>query len=45
MIQAGIARILRELGLPAFIAAMSAKIRADIGHSGGPSPPMPAEAA
>ena len=45
VIQAGIARILRELGLPAFIAAMSAKIRADIGHSGGRSPPMPAEAA
>jgi Transposase DDE domain len=45
VIQAGIARILRELGLPAFIAAMSAKIRADIAHSGGPSPPMPAEAA
>jgi hypothetical protein len=45
VIQAGIARILRELGLPAIIAAMSAKIRADIAHSGGPSPPMPAEAA
>jgi Transposase DDE domain len=45
VIQAGIARILRELGLPAFIAAMSAKIRADLRHSGGPSPPMPAEAA
>jgi DDE superfamily endonuclease len=45
VIQAGIARILRELGLPAFIAALSAKIRVDIRHSGGPSPPMPAEAA
>ena len=45
VIQAGIARILRELGLPAFIAAMSAKIRVDIRHSGGPSPSMPAEAA
>jgi DDE family transposase len=45
VVQAGIARILRELGLPALIAAMSAKIRADIAHSGGPSPPMPAEAA
>ena len=45
VIQAGIARILRELGLPALIAAMSAKIRVDIRHSGGPSPPMPAEAA
>ena len=45
VIQAGIARILRELGLPAFIAAMSAKIRVDIRHSSGPSPPMPAEAA
>ena len=45
VIQAGIARILRELGLPAFIAAMSAKIRADARHSGGSSSPMPAEAA
>ena len=45
VIQAGIARILRELGLPALIAAMSAKIRVDIRHSGGPSPSMPAEAA
>jgi hypothetical protein len=45
VIQGGIARILRELGLPAFIAATSAKIRADARHSGGPSPPMPAQAA
>ena len=45
VIQAGIARILRELGLPAFIAAMSAKIRADARYSSGPSPPMHAEAA
>jgi hypothetical protein len=45
VIQAGIARILRELGRPAFIAAMSAKIRAGAHHAGGPSPPMPAEAA
>ena len=45
VIQGGIARILRELGLPAFIAAMSAKIRADARYSGGPSPPMPAQAA
>jgi hypothetical protein len=45
VIQAGIARILRELGAPAFIAAISAKIRADARHSGGPSPPMPAEVA
>jgi DDE superfamily endonuclease len=45
VIQAGIARILRELGLPAFIAAMSAKIRAGACHSGGSFPPMPAEAA
>src|SRR3954468_6863776 len=43
VIQAGIARILRELGLPAFIAAMSAKIRVAARHRGGPSPPMPAE--
>jgi len=43
VIQAGIARILRELGLPAFIAAMSAKIRVAARHPGGPSPPMPAE--
>src|SRR3954471_5944648 len=45
VIQAGIARLLRELGPPAFIAAMSAKFRAGPRPSGGPSPPMPAEAA
>jgi hypothetical protein len=45
VIQAGIARILRELGLPASIAAMSAKIRAAARNFGGPSPPMHAEAA
>jgi hypothetical protein len=45
VIQAGIARILHELGLPAFIAAMSAKIRADARHPGGPSLPMPTEVA
>jgi hypothetical protein len=45
VIQAGIARILRGVGLPAFIAAMSAKIRPDAQHSGGPSSPIPAQAA
>jgi DDE superfamily endonuclease len=45
VIQAGIARILRAVGLPAFIAAMSAKIRADGGHSGRSSSPASAQAA
>jgi hypothetical protein len=45
VIQAGIGRILRGVGLPAFIAAMSAKIRADARHAGGPSSPIPTQAA
>jgi hypothetical protein len=45
VIQAGIARILRGVGLPAFIAAMSAKIRPDARHSGGPSSPIATQAA
>ena len=45
VIQAGIGRLLHTVGLPAFIAAMSAKIRADAQHSGGPSSPTPAQAA
>jgi hypothetical protein len=45
VIQAGIARILRELGLSAFIAAISGKIRAQAQHAGGPSPPVAAQAA
>ena len=44
VIQAGIGRILRGVGLPAFIAAMSAKIRSDGRHAGGPSSPIPARA-
>ena len=45
VIQAGIARILRGVGLPAFLAAMSAKIRADARHAGGSSSPIPTQAA
>src|SRR3954447_12240213 len=45
VIQAGIARILRELGLPAFIAAMSAKIRAGARCVDQPSSPIAAQAA
>jgi hypothetical protein len=45
VIQAGIARILRELGPPAFIAAISGKIHARARHAGGPSPPVAAQAA
>ncbi len=45
VIQAGIARILRGLGLPAFIAAMSAKIRPDAHDSGGPTSPLTVQAA
>ena len=45
VIQAGIARILREVGLPAFIAAISGKIHAQAQHAGGPSPPVTAHAA
>ncbi|MBV9913168.1 MAG: transposase [Sinobacteraceae bacterium] len=45
VIQAGIARILRGMGLPAFIAAMSAKLRADAQLSGGSSSPFTTQAA
>jgi hypothetical protein len=45
VIQAGIARILRGVGLPAFLAAMSAKLRADARHAGGSSSPIPTQAA
>jgi hypothetical protein len=39
LIQAGIARILREVGLPAFIAAISGEIGATApGTSGAPAP-------
>ena len=42
VIQAGIARILRELGVPALIAAISEKTHAHERHTGGPSPPIAA---
>jgi hypothetical protein len=45
VIQAGIGRILRGVGLPAFIAAMSAKIRSGERHSGAPSSPIPTQTA
>ena len=45
VIQAGIARILRALGPPAFSAAISGKIHARARHAGGPSPPVAAQAA
>jgi hypothetical protein len=45
VIQAAIARILRTVGLPAFIAAISGKIHAQAWHAGGPSPPIAAQAA
>ena len=45
VIQAGIGRILRGVGLPAFIAAMSAKICSDGQHSGAPPSPAPTQAA
>ena len=45
VIQAGIGRILRGVGLPAFLAAMSAKVRSDGRHAGGPSSPIPTQAA
>jgi hypothetical protein len=40
VIQAGIGRVLRRVGLPAFIAAMSGKIRAPTRHAGAPSSPI-----
>ena len=45
LIQAGIARILHEVGRPAFIAAISGKIDAAASHRRGPGPPIPALAA
>jgi len=45
LIQAGIARILREVGRPAVIAAIWGKIHAQAQHAGGPSPPVAAQAA
>jgi hypothetical protein len=45
VIQAGLARILREVGRPAFIAAISGKTHARAQHPGGPSPPLAAQAA
>src|SRR3954464_4956593 len=45
VIQAGILRILRGMGLPAFIAAMSAKIRPEARCVDQPSSPIAAQAA
>jgi len=45
LIQAGIARILREVGLPAFIAAISGKIGAPKAGTSGSSAPPTAKAA
>jgi DDE superfamily endonuclease len=45
VIQAGILRILRGMGLPAFIAAMSAKIRPEARCVDEPSSPIAAQAA
>jgi DDE family transposase len=45
VIQAGIGRILRGIGLPGFITAMSAKLRSDARHPGAPSSPIPPRAA
>ena len=45
VIQAGISRILRGVGLPAFIAAMSTKTRTDGPHPGRPASPNPTRAA
>ena len=45
LIQAGIVRILREVGLPAFIAAISGKIGAAAAGNGRASAPRVAEAA
>jgi hypothetical protein len=45
LIQAGIARILREVGLPAFIAAIWGKINAAAAGAGGSSAPLAAKAA
>ena len=45
VIQAGIARISRGVGVPAFIAATSARLRSDERRPGGPLSPIPAQAA
>jgi DDE family transposase len=45
VIQTGIARILREFGSPALIAAISGKTHAQAQHASGPSPPVAAQAA
>jgi hypothetical protein len=45
LIQAGIARILREVGLPTFIAAIWGKISASVAGTSGSSAPPDAEAA
>ena len=45
LIQAGIARILRAVGLPALVAAMPPEFRPDIGRSAGRPPPVTARAA
>jgi DDE superfamily endonuclease len=45
LIQAGIARILRVVGRPAFSAAISPKIHAETGRGAGRSPPVTARAA
>src|SRR3954451_17529657 len=44
LIQAGIARILREVGLPTFIAAIWGKISASVAGTSGSSAPPDAEA-
>src|SRR3954467_8808732 len=41
LIQAGIARLLRGVGLPALVAAMPPEFRSDIGRSAGRPPPEP----
>jgi hypothetical protein len=45
LIQAGIARLLRAVGLPALVAAMPPEFRPDIGRSAGRPPPVTARAA
>ena len=45
LIQAGIARILRAVGLPALVAAIPPEFRPDSGCSAGRPPPVTARAA
>src|SRR4051794_18840138 len=45
LIQAGIARLLRAVGLPALVAAMPPEFPPDIGRSAGRPPPVTARAA